>query len=111
MQACSPVQISTGERRIGLRPSPSSKRESRLRELLADELVGWCGAFALLLAFGLSATSLLQPSSAAYLTLNLFGAGGLAYASLSRHAYSPAVLNIIWALVAALSLIALIGRV
>lgn len=105
------MQISTGERRIELRSPPPSKRDNRLRELLVDEFVGWCGAFALLLAFGLSATSLLQPSSAAYLVLNLFGAVGLAYASLSRHAYSPAVLNIIWALVAALSLIALISHV
>jgi hypothetical protein len=75
---------------------------------LSDELAGWLGAGALLLAFGLGATGVVDPSSVAYLALNLFGALGLAYVSLSRRAYSPAVLNMVWAVIAALSLVVLL---
>jgi hypothetical protein len=105
------VELLTRERRPDSRLLSNRARESRLRAILAEELLGWCGAVALLLAFALGATSVLQPSSAAYLVLNLFGAIGLACASISRHAYSPAALNIIWALIAALSLAVLISNV
>ncbi len=71
-------------------------------------MAGWLGAVALLLAFGLGAASVVQSSSVAYLALNLFGALGLAHASLSRRAYSPALLNVVWALIAALSLAVLL---
>lgn len=95
------------------RPQPKSRvdRRKRLRAVFAEELIGWCGAAALLTAFGLSAVGVLPASSASYLVLNLFGAVGLAYASLSRQAYPPAVLNMIWAVVAACSLLLLISRV
>jgi len=85
-------------------------RDSRLRAALVTELTGWLGAVALLLSFGLGAASLVEPTSAAYLALNLFGAIGLAHASLSRRAYSPAMLNIIWAAIAAVSLALLLLR-
>jgi hypothetical protein len=79
-------------------------RQDRIRAALITEMAGWLGAVALLLAFGLVAAGLVQPSSGFYLGLNLFGALGLARASLSRRAYSPALLNIVWAVIAAFSL-------
>ena len=82
-------------------------RDSRLRSTLMTELAGWLGAVALLLSFALGAASLVEPTSVAYLLLNLFGAAGLAQASLSRRAYSPALLNLIWAAIAAFSLVLL----
>jgi hypothetical protein len=85
-------------------------RSGQFRTALANELAGWLGASALLLAFGLGATSVVSPSSVAYLALNLFGAVGLAYVSLSRRAYSPAFLNVVWAVIAALSLVILLIR-
>jgi hypothetical protein len=88
------------------RPRPAA-RQARLRPLLAEESVGWCGAAALLAAFALVSTGVLRATSASYLLLNLAGALGLAHTSFSRRAYPPAVLNVIWAVVAALSLIAI----
>jgi hypothetical protein len=85
-------------------------RSGRFRTALADELAGWLGAGALLLAFALGAASVVSPSSVAYLGLNLFGAIGLAYVSISRRAYSPAALNMVWAVIAALSLFVLLIR-
>jgi hypothetical protein len=80
---------------------------SRLRSVLAEQPVGWFSAVLLLMAFGLSATGIIRATSAIYLLLNFGGAVGLAYASLSRRAYPPAVLNMIWAFVAAMSLLIL----
>jgi hypothetical protein len=85
-------------------------RDSGLRSALTTELAGWLGAVALLLSFALGAASLVEPTSFAYLGLNLFGASGLARASFSRKAYSPALLNLIWAAIAAVSLALLVAR-
>jgi hypothetical protein len=81
----------------------------RIRATIAEELIGWCGAVALLVAFAFAATDVVKTSSVGYLLLNLCGATSLARASFSRRAYSPAVLNVIWALIAALSLIMLVA--
>lgn len=105
------MQLSTRERRLESRRFAPPVRDSRLRSVLADEIVGWCSAVALLLAFALGASGVLRPSSPTYLVLNFFGAVGLAYTSFSRHAYSPAALNIVWALIAALSLLALVSNI
>lgn len=79
-------------------------RPNRFHAALSTEVAGWLGAVALLLAFGLGAAHIVEPSSAVYLGLNLFGALGLARASLLRRAYSPALLNMVWAAIAAFSL-------
>jgi hypothetical protein len=79
-----------------------------VRGTVADEIVGWAGAAALLAAFGLAAAGAVRPSSATYLLLNLCGASGLARVSISKRAYPPAVLNLIWACVAASSLAVLL---
>jgi hypothetical protein len=87
-------------------------RQGLVRRLLAEEAFGWCGAVALLAAFGLSATGVLPSSSFPSLALNLVGAIGLAYTSFARRAYPPAVLNSIWAVVALLSLVVvLVARI
>jgi hypothetical protein len=110
LQRCSPVSASTEHAGNEGQPA-SADRQKHLRQLLAEEAFGWCGAAALLAAFGLSATGVLPSSSFPYLALNLIGAIGLAYTSFSRRAYPPAVLNIIWAAVAALSLVVLVARI
>lgn len=81
-----------------------------VRAALVTEATGWFGAASLLLAFALGATQIVEPSSAVYLGLNLAGAMGLARASFSRKAYSPALLNAIWAAIAAFSLLFLLFR-
>jgi hypothetical protein len=109
VSACRFVQAETSEDSQGagrsLRPEIQSRFE---RGTVADEIVGWSAAAALLVAFGLAAAGTVRPSSATYLLLNLCGASGLARVSLSRRAYPPAVLNLIWAAVAAFSLVVLL---
>jgi hypothetical protein len=61
----------------------------------------------LLVGFGLAAAGLVSSSSGVYLILNMLGASGMALASLSKRAYSPAALNLVWAVIAALSLLVL----
>lgn len=83
---------------------------SLVNERRRGDVVGWCGAAMLLAAFGLDAVGAISASSAASLSLNLGGASALAYSSFRRSAYPPAALNIVWAFVAALSLIVLAIR-
>lgn len=64
--------------------------------------LGWLGAAALLLAYGLQASGL-RPG-ARYHGLNLAGAAGLAAASLYRAAYPAGALNAVWVALACLGL-------
>lgn len=103
------MQAETSEDGLGVERSLRSEtRSPSARATVADEIVGWSGAGALLVAFGLAAAGAVRPSSATYLLLNLCGASGLARVSLSRRAYPPAVLNLIWAVIAAFSLAVLL---
>ena len=61
---------------------------------------GWYGAVAILLAFALSSFSLIKPTDLIYQILNLTGALGIVVVSLYKRVYQPAVLNIIWMLIA-----------
>jgi hypothetical protein len=106
-----PVRASTQEEGATSARVARPDHRSSLSMVSTDEIAGWCGAAALLLAFGLGATGAIRPSSAVYLVLNLFGAVGLAYTSLARRAYPPAVLNVIWAVIAAVSLVVLLANI
>lgn len=70
-----------------------------------DEVVGWCGALLLLVAFGLVSFNLVSSAGLLFPFLNFFGSMGIVYISWTKKAYPPAVLNIIWAIVALTSLI------
>jgi len=61
---------------------------------------GWYGVGVILLAFALSSFSLIKPTDLIYQILNLTGALGISVASLYKQAYQPAILNIIWMLIA-----------
>lgn len=67
---------------------------------LIDNILGWYGAFAVLLAYILVNFQVLEPTSIIYLLLNLTGALGILVISYVDNAYQPAVLNLIWALIA-----------
>lgn len=69
------------------------------------EIFGWIGAVLILLAYALSNFGVLSPASFTYQALNILGAGAIVYHSLIRKDYQPAVLNIIWALVAVLAVV------
>lgn len=63
------------------------------------EVLGWAGAVALLLAYGLVATRRLRVEGAAYGLLNLGGALGLALNSAVNGAWPSAALNLLWAVI------------
>jgi hypothetical protein len=65
-----------------------------------DELIGWYGTIAILLAYAGISFNLLSPQSLAYQLLNGSGALGIVYISFKKKAYQPGVLNVIWALIA-----------
>lgn len=68
--------------------------------MILDNAVGWYGAFAVLLAYLLVNFGVLAPTNIIYLLLNLTGAIGIFVISYVDRAYQPAVLNLIWGLIA-----------
>ena len=60
------------------------------------ELVGWAGALAVLLAYGLVSTERLSSRSWSYQLLNIGGAVGLVINSSWNGAIPSAVVNLIW---------------
>ncbi|MDD5251065.1 MAG: phosphatase PAP2 family protein [Patescibacteria group bacterium] len=76
---------------IGLKTRPAGR---------LAEAVGWYGAAALLTAYALVSLRVVDPSSALNVFLNVSGATGIVVVSWRKHAYQPAVANIVWALVA-----------
>ena len=65
-----------------------------------DEIIGWSGALFLLVAFSLVSFKLISSVGFLFPLLNFCGAVGIAYISWKKKAYPPAVLNLIWAMVA-----------
>ncbi len=71
--------------------------------------LGWYGVLAILSAYFLISFEVLKADSPLYQLLNLTGAIGIIIETLSKKDLQPAILNIVWALIAAVTLIRLIG--
>jgi len=69
------------------------------------EILGWYGAAAILLAFALSSFGVLSPASLIYQILNLTGALSIFADTMTKKDYQPATLNIVWAMIALVSLL------
>lgn len=69
------------------------------------EWFGWGGAVAVLLAYGLMSFSVISSASIFFQLLNLVGAIGIGLVSFRKHAYQPAILNLVWGLIALVSLL------
>ncbi len=69
------------------------------------EIVGWYGMFAIVLAYAMVSFSFLPVGSILYQLLNGTGAIGIVVVSLYKKAYQPGILNIIWAIIAIISII------
>jgi len=67
---------------------------------VVDEIVGFYGVIAILLAYALISFGVFTSSSILYYILNGTGALGIMFVSFKKKAYQPAVLNIIWTIVA-----------
>lgn len=65
-----------------------------------NEIIGWYGTVAILLAYALVSFGVIDAHNLWYQIFNVTGAGGIAYLSFIKRAYQPAVLNVVWALIA-----------
>jgi hypothetical protein len=68
-------------------------------------LLGWLGAGAVLSAFGLLNFGIIASQSQLYHFLNMFGALGVVSEAVYKKDWPPAFLNIVWFLVALVSLV------
>ncbi len=82
-----------------MKPSP--------RSLKLLEIFGWYGAIAILSAYALVSFNVVPADGWAYQLLNLTGAIGVMIISFIKQARQPALLNLVWALVAFIALIGL----
>jgi len=73
-----------------------------------DEIIGWYGVLVILVAYALNAFNYITTTSIYYLLLNITGAAGIVYISIKKRAYQPAVLNLIWAIIALIVIIKLL---
>lgn len=75
----------------------------RRHQLILD-IVGWYGMAAVLAAYGLVNLTLLPSHNIVCILLNLTGSAGLIIAAFVKRANQLVVLNIVWAIVALMTL-------
>lgn len=68
-------------------------------EKIIQELVGWYGTLAVLLAYALIGFNVLSTESLFYLTLNFTGALGLFFIALKKKIYLISAFYLIWAII------------
>ncbi len=68
--------------------------------ILFFEIIGWYGTSAIVLAYLLVSMGILDVEGLVYQLLNLSGAVGIVCISFRKKAFQPAVLNMIWAVIA-----------
>lgn len=71
------------------------------------EALGWYGTVAIVLAYALNSFEVLDTESVGYQVLNLTGAIGIITVSWAKRVIQPAVLNVVWAFIAAAALLGL----
>jgi len=81
------------------------QRPNARRNHIISEALGWYGAAAILIAYGLSSFNVLSVQSTLYLILNLTGALGILAVATAKHVRQSMLINAFWALMAAVSLI------
>lgn len=69
------------------------------------EVLDWFGVIFILLAYFLINFEILVPKSVSYQALNIFGSCFIVISSLYKKDLQPAVLNIVWAIIALVALI------
>jgi hypothetical protein len=79
-------------------------RQNKMNKKVS-EVIGWTGMILILAAYILLNFNIITTKSLIYILCNIIGSIGIAYISLRKKTYQPAVLNIIWALVALYGLI------
>jgi hypothetical protein len=69
------------------------------------EVIGWYGVVAIIAAYFLSSFGKISTQSTIYQLLNLTGAISVVVISVANLTWQPAVLNMIWAVIAMIALI------
>lgn len=69
------------------------------------EIFGWYGMAAIVLGYTLVSFNVISVDNSVYQLLNLTGAIGIVVISLFKKAYPPALLNMIWMIVALIALL------
>ena len=72
------------------------------------EIMGWYGMIAILIAYALVSFKIVGSNNLLYQILNLTGAAGMVIVSISKGAKQPALLNIIWYVIALVAIIQLL---
>ena len=72
---------------------------------IASQIIGWIGTFLIVLAYFLVSTKKVDGQSKSYQTLNLLGAIAVGVNVLHQHAWPALALQIIWGIIAIISLI------
>lgn len=72
---------------------------------MQSEFIGWAGSIAVFLAYALNSFHIIEAQDILYQLLNMLGAAGIAYISFKKKAHQPGVLNLIWALIALITII------
>lgn len=67
-------------------------------------LLSWIGILVILAAYVTNVFGVIETESLAYLLMNIVGSVFIIFHAFQRRDYQPAVLNIIWALVALINL-------
>lgn len=73
------------------------------------ELFGWYGVIALLGAYGALSFGYIVSDSIVFQTLNATGALGIVVDALAQRNWQPAILNIVWCVVAVVALFKLLS--
>ncbi len=70
-----------------------------------EEVIGWYGTVAIVLAYALNSFGVIGSYSLLYQVLNATGALGIVYISFRKKVYQPGVLNLIWTLIALVAIV------
>ena len=76
----------------------------------AIDVIGWIGAVALLLAYGLISAGRMKPKGKKYQGLNLVGGAGLIVNSTWYGAYPSTFVNVVWIGIAVVALIGIFRK-
>lgn len=71
----------------------------------AIEIVGWFGVVLIVSSYGLNSIGAVSPDSLLYILMNLFGSIAIVIDAIKDHNSQPAILNIIWAVIAFINLV------
>jgi hypothetical protein len=75
------------------------------------EIVGWYGTVAIVMAYALSSFNVIDSQSITYQLLNLTGAIAIVVLCVNKKIYQPAVLNIVWTLIALIAIMKIVFNI